>query len=117
MKKICMAIAVTISVAAGTVMAAGPWSNTVSIASVEIDPTATGTSTFLDFTSAVTGKPTACNNLSQVIFVGPADHVKAMTTLATGAFLAGRQVRIYYDGGCTVLSGVSYANVQNIRMF
>jgi len=79
---------------------AGTWSGTTNVASVEIDDTGSGTSTYLSFTSAPTGKP-ACGTSSQVIVGGSTDNVKAITAAAMSAFLAGRDVKMWWDGTCS----------------
>jgi hypothetical protein len=79
---------------------AGVWSNVVQIASIEVDDTGTGTSTYLAFTTTATGKP-SCGTSGQVIVSGSVDNVKAITALATSAFLAGRSVKVYFDGTCS----------------
>jgi hypothetical protein len=113
---ICMSVVLT----QGMAWASTPiWSNAVTIASIELDPNPGGSyqsSTYLTFTTPPTGRPgsapTVCNTSAFVILTGPADHIKAMTTLATAAFLAGRTVKLYWDGTCTG----AYANVQNISI-
>ncbi|MET0790535.1 MAG: hypothetical protein ABW061_03360 [Polyangiaceae bacterium] len=111
MKKVCGAFGLATVLATGTALAAGPWSSAVNIATIELDPTATGTSTYFSFASAPSGKP-ACGTSSQSIVVGPAEHVKAVTNLATAAFLAGKQVKVYWEGTCDT----SYAKIQLITI-
>jgi hypothetical protein len=84
---------------AATALAAGPWSSAVTIATIEIGNTSTGTSTYLGFNQSPSGKP-ACANSWQAVMSGTADNVKSMTALATSAFFAGRTVQVYWDGTC-----------------
>jgi hypothetical protein len=111
MKKVCAAFGLATALASSTALAAGPWSGPVNIATIELDPTGTGTSTYFSFASAPSGKP-ACGTSSQAIVVGPAEHVKAVTNLATAAFLAGKQVKVYWEGTCDT----TYARVQLITI-
>ena len=104
-KKICSAVGLSALLVTGTAMAA--WSNAVTITGIEVDPISTGSQTYLRFSSTPTGKP-GCGTSAQVAFVGNADQIKAMTSLATAAFLSGKTVKVYWDGTCTASV---YANV------
>lgn len=99
-KGLSLVFGLTTLIASGTALAVGPWSNAVNIASIEVDPTATSTVTYLSFTSTPTGRPAACNTGSQYEFTGPVDQIKSMTSLATAAFLSGKTVKIYFTGTC-----------------
>jgi hypothetical protein len=113
LKTISALFALFTMLAAGVAMAAGPWSSAVLISGIELDPVGTtGTSTYLRFASTPSGMP-ACGTAGQVFLSGGSDHVKAMTTLSTAAFLAGRTVKMYWEGGCT--AGV-YANVLDLAI-
>lgn len=82
--------------AAGT--ASASWSDTaVGLTSVEID--APG-GTYVLFTTTPSSKPSVCGSPYGLISVADADEQKALTTLATSAFLAGRTVRVHWTGGC-----------------
>jgi hypothetical protein len=76
----------------------------VKITQVEIDPSTTsganGTASWVGFSPMPNNKP-SCAGGSQVVFVGTAEHVRALTSLATAAFLAGRNVRVNWNGSCT----------------
>jgi hypothetical protein len=96
------------------------WSAAATLAQVEVDSTSAtnGTSTFLGFTGGTlpTNHPT-CATAVQGILAGSTDNVKAMTTLATAAFLAGRSVKVYWDGTCeTALGFPNYGRIINIQM-
>jgi len=95
-----LAVGFATVIASGTALAAAPWSNAVTISSIEVDPTATSSVTYLTFTSTPTGRPAACNTATQFEFTGPVDQIKSMTSLATAAFLSGKTVKIYYTGTC-----------------
>jgi len=107
-------------IASATVWAAGPWSSAVSISSIEVDSTGTagngtpgtGTATYLTFSSTPTGVP-ACSTKTQYVAFGSAEHVKQVTAIASQAFLAGKQIRVFWDSTCE--SG-GYARFMHISM-
>jgi hypothetical protein len=111
-KKVAAALGLLTALTAGTALAIGPWSNAVLISGIELDPAtgAYGSSTYLSFTSTPSGMPSGCSS-TYALLTGPPDHLKAMTTLATSAMLAGRTVKLYWNG-CTG----SYPNVYLISM-
>ena len=111
-KKIASLVVVATALVSGTALAAGPWSSSVTISDIEVDGVTGGTETYLNFTSTPSGKP-ACGTSSQVFLSGNADAVKAMTSVATAAYLAGRPVKVYWDGTC---NGI-YAKVIYVRAF
>lgn len=114
MKKGIFAVVGLVSaLATSAAFAVGPWSNLLTIATIEVDSIAggNGTETYLSFTSTPSGKP-ACGTASQYLATGTADHVKAVTATATAAQLSGRQVKVYWTGTCTG----SYANFMHISL-
>lgn len=79
---------------------AGTWSSQVRIDVVEIDGTGTMPNTYLGFATTPTGKP-ACGTSGWALANGTTDSIRAMTALANSAFLAGRNVEVYWDGTCS----------------
>lgn len=90
---------------------AGTWSSQSLLDVIEIDATGTSPSTYVGFASAVTGKP-ACGTSGWALASGGAENVKAMTAILNSAFLAGRNVEVYWDGTCSS----SYARFTAVRM-
>jgi hypothetical protein len=114
-KKVAAAFGLLAVLTTATAMAIGPWSNAVMISGIELDPNpaagAYGSLTYLSFTSTPTGIPSTCNTSGYFLLVGPPDHLKAMTAMATSAMLAGRTVKLYWNG-CTG----PYPNIYLISM-
>lgn len=109
MKKIAGVVGLFTLLVSSVAMAG--WSSYVSVSSVEIDAVVSGNSlTYLYFSSVPSGKP-SCSTGSAVMS-GSTDSVKAMTNVATAAFLAGKTLRVYWDGTC---SG-SYGNITAVQM-
>jgi hypothetical protein len=94
-----------------TVAFAGWSTNSVKITQIEIGPSsgANGTSTYIGFSQMPNNRP-SCATGSQAVFAGTADHVRALTSVATAAFLAGRTVRVNWNDSCTR----SYGHVTHI---
>ena len=114
MKKIVRAaVGLVALISTGVALAAGPWSNAVVVSQIEIDGVSTGngTETYLSFATSPTGKP-SCGTASQYVMIGSVDNVKAMTVLATSAFLSGHAVKVYWSGSCSSV----YAQIQHIAM-
>ena len=110
-KKLGLALG-AMTIFASSLAAAASWTAPLKITSIEVDPVGNvGTATWLAFSTTPTGKP-ACGKAGQVELTGPADQVKAMTALATAAFLAGKTVTLYWDGGCDG----TYAKVSLLTM-
>ncbi len=92
---------------AGFLLSGAAWAgwstNTVKITQVEIDPSsdagANGTASWIGFSTLPNNRP-ACATGSQAVLVGTPEHVRALTSLATAAFLAGRTVRVNWNGSC-----------------
>lgn len=103
-------------VATATLMSAtaiaGTWSNLVMLDAIELDGTSTTPSTFVGFSTSPSGKP-SCGTSGWSHLYGSADSVKAMTAIANSAFLAGRNVEVYWEGTCT---SSAYARIAAIRM-
>ena len=99
------------SVLTGAVALAGTWSSPFALASIEVDDTGTGTQTFLQYAEpfAPTGVPICGAQAKQFMAGGSADNVKAITDLATSAFVAGRRVKAYFDGTCSTGSATCTA--------
>lgn len=113
MKYIAAKVALVMTLVTSTALAAA-WSTTSStIDMVEIDNVSgTGTSTWVGFTSTPNNKP-GCGTQPQCVFMGSAEHVRAMTSLATAAMLAGRPVRVNWEGTCQT---GGYAKIQHLMM-
>ncbi len=60
----------------------------------------TGSQTYLTF-SSYPNNNAGCTNTSQALVVGHADNAKAITYVATSALVSGKQVRVYWDAGCS----------------
>jgi len=111
-KKLLLGVSIAGLLMSGTALADGPFSNWGNITNIELGPTSTGTSTYLVLSPAPSGRPNGCKTDPQVVLFGPAEHVKAMTSLALSAFLAGKSVRFYYEGTCEG----PYARVKMMQM-
>jgi hypothetical protein len=99
--------------------AAGGWSQALTISSIEVDYTATGSETYLSFTAVPTTKPGCATSTAYALGngqAGPADAIKAQAALANAAFLAGKQVKIYVSDtlGCDAggIARVAYLTIQ-----
>jgi hypothetical protein len=112
-KAISAVVGLVALVSTGVAFAVGPWSNAVVVSQIEVDSVAAGngTETYLSFASTPTGKP-GCATASQYIMTGSADHVKAMTSIATSALLSGHTVKVYWSGSCTS----SYGQILHLAM-
>jgi hypothetical protein len=99
----------------GAAALAGTWSSPFALASIEVDDTGTGTQTFLQYAEpfAPTGVPVCGAQSKQLMASGSADNVKAITDLATSAFVAGRRVKAYFDGTCSTGSATCTAPSAN----
>lgn len=118
-KKMAGIAGLVATLVAGTALAAA-YSNPVIIKIVELADQSTnctgsggcvgnGAQTILTFattpTGASPGRPT-CGDAAAASVVlysptGQVEHIKSMTNVASSAFLAGKAVRIFYEGGCT----------------
>lgn len=124
MKKIASLITTAAILASGSAYAGGTTSAPMTIKSVEVDGGENGTTNgpygFVNFTNA-TGKP-ACGGTAPGILIGSPEQIKAMTSLATAAFLAGRQVIVLWSGDCTQTyhdaagNGGSYARIYDVTL-
>lgn len=95
-------------------------SQPVLITSIEVDDAAgpgagTTTSTYLSFSTAPNNQP-SCQVNSQAVIDGTAEHVRAVTSLATAAMLAGKNVQVAYLSCSTPLAGATYPRVANIKL-
>jgi hypothetical protein len=70
------------------------------ITSVEIGPVSgtTGTTTFLSFSTSPGSVPTCHAGSSQYGLIGSVEHIRALTAMAMSAYLAGRPVRVEWNG-------------------
>jgi len=118
-KKIAAVAGLICLLVAGTAMALS-YSVPVGVRSIEIADTTTtcngstgcvgnGTQTVVTLlstpTGAVPGRP-SCGDATPAIVVlysptGQIDHIKSMTNIATSAFLAGKTLKVFYEGGCS----------------
>lgn len=131
-KKIARVAALVSLLVAGTAMA-DSYSTPTAILSIEVADqsvsTCTGTGgcvgngsqtvvTFVTTPAGAVPPPPACGDPfpSSVILYSPsghAEHIKSLASLATTAFLAGKPVKVFYEGGCT--SGVAHAKALVIQ--
>lgn len=88
------------------------WSSQALIDAVELDGTAAVPQTYVGFATTPSGKPSCGSGTGWALLHGSADSAKAMTTIATSAFLAGRNVEVHWDGSCTN----GYARITAVRM-
>ena len=128
-KKVAGVVGMLALLASSTAMALS-LTNPLSIKSIETDATSgtcTGSSgctgngsiTYVQFTTVPAGAnpaaPACTTSTDTVVLYSPqgqAEAIKSMSSIATAAFLAGKTVRIFYDGTCS--SG--YARVVSIQM-
>jgi hypothetical protein len=100
MKKIAGVVGLLTLLVSSVAMAAAGWGGYATVSSIEVDAVTTGNSlTYVYFSTVPAGKP-SCTSTGQAVMTGSTDSVKAMTSVVTAAFLAGRSVRVYYDGTC-----------------
>jgi hypothetical protein len=100
-----------------TVPALATWSQALTISTIEVDNTATGSATYVMFTATPTGKPACATSLFFGLgggSSGSADAIKAQAALATAAFLAGKSVKVNLDSSCDVggFGRVSFIQMQ-----
>ncbi len=92
----------------GVALAVSPpaWSTgATTVTNIEVGAVGTtGTQTYLTF-SSYPNNNAGCTNTSQAFVVGHADNVKAITSIASAALLSGKQVRVYWDAGCSGVYG------------
>ena len=114
MKNIKTALGAIAFLVSGTAMAAG-FSTPVNVTQVEVDSSGAtnGTSTYLTFSAIPNNRPTCTGQGDQMVLAGSAENVKALTSLATAAWLSGKVVRVYFDP-VTACDG-PYARIVNIR--
>ena len=124
-KKIAGVSALVSLLFAGTAMAIS-YSTPVAILSIEVGETTStctgtggcvgnGTQTTVTFKTPPAGanpaRPTCGDGSPASVILyspeGQADHVKALASVATAAFLAWKPVKIFYDADCT--GGVAHA--------
>jgi hypothetical protein len=93
-------------------VATAGWSAATRVTQVEIDTISNGPgfATYLGFSSKGIGRPDCATSL-QGVLVGSLDHVKNMTNLALAAFLAGKNVKVYWASTC--ING-SYGQIERI---
>jgi len=117
MKKVSKTIGTLVGMsailAASTAAAALTWSNFVTLSGVDVEAQGTtGVIVWVGSTTAPTNKP-ACGTAGEYELYGSADAVKAITNTATAAYLAGKQVKLLFDGACDG----SYAHVVGVTTF
>jgi hypothetical protein len=110
-KKIVAAVGLSIALMSTSAFAS--WSNPFPLIGVEIDgvTTGNGTTTYLTVAANTAAGMPACSTKLQFLVKGSPDHVKAITALATSAFLSGHYVRVNFEGTCT---SSGYAFVDNL---
>lgn len=112
MKKIVHVAGLLAVALASAVASAAGFSEYAPIQSIEVDGVTTGNSeTYLYFTTLPSQNKPACATAG-VLMIGSTDSVKSMTSIATAAFLAGRTVRMYWDGACIS----TYGKITAIQM-
>lgn len=115
MKKIVASAFLILALAPAASAWAAAWSGPATIASVDVESDASasnGTTTYLTFTpTAPANRPTCGTTNAQAEMIGTAEHVRAMTSLATAAFLAGRTIKVYWAGCNSVYPTISMLQV------
>jgi hypothetical protein len=91
-------LAATVLYGAGA-YAAG-WSNAVTISGVEADYISSTSKVYINFSSIANSNKPACASGDEALVAGSTDHVRNVLSLATAAFLAEKQVRVYWSGTC-----------------
>lgn len=87
-----------ISLSAASAVAA--WSsNAVAVIGVETDYISSASKLYVHFGTAPNGKP-SCASGTEAVVSGNAEHVRNMLTVASGAFLSGKTVRVNWTGSC-----------------
>lgn len=107
-----------LGLAAGTMFlssaALAAWSDAVYIKTIESGASdGSAGVAYLEFTTTPANKP-ACGTAGQVRLSGTADNVKSLQSVALAAFLAGKRVKVYFDGTC--VAGSTYAKVPVITI-
>ena len=106
MKRLALTLGLAGFLVSGVAFAGWSTNTGVKITQVEADSgtnsttAPNGTSTWIGFSSLPNNRP-GCATGSQAVVAGTAEHIKAVTSLATAAFLAGRTVRVNWSGNCT----------------
>lgn len=114
MNKLKLAIGfVTTAMLMSATAIAGTWSSQVLLDAIELDGTAATPATFVGFATTPSGKPSCGNGTGWAHLYGSADSVKAMTSVVNSAFLADRNVEVYWEGTCT---NSTYARIAAVRM-
>ena len=97
----------------------GDLSNAVLLTSVEIDGGEPGTTnpitTYLEFATTPVGKPT-CGGTRPSFLQGSPEQMKAQTSLALAAFLAGKKVKVFWQGACSTIGTSQYAKISHITI-
>jgi hypothetical protein len=124
MKKVVIPVVLSSSLIALTASAGLSGIKKLTSVDVETISVGNGTTTYLQFQDSPGGRSCGAG-APQVVAKGSADHVKAMTSVATAAFLAGKSVQVSFDGTCVTSSGAAcssttsagcYANFTGITM-
>jgi hypothetical protein len=101
-KRLTLWLGVSVLLVSAVAAAYSPqWSAPFMLTSVEVDDAGSGSATFLGFSTLPATPPPCGTGALQFMATGSADQVKAVTAMATSAFLAGRQVKVYFDGNCS----------------
>lgn len=97
--------------AAGTAMASLTWSNFVTLSGLDVESTGASGAliVWVGTTTTPTNKP-SCGTSTAYELSGSADAVKALISAANSAYLAGKPVKLLWDGTCDS----SYAKVVGI---
>ncbi|MFZ5897081.1 MAG: hypothetical protein ACOY0T_38845 [Myxococcota bacterium] len=105
MKKLAGIVGLGVLLVNSVALAAG-WSQYTTLTSVEVDSVTTGMSgTYLGFSSSVSSNKPACATATLGVLTGSVDSVKTMTSVVTATFLAGKSIRVYWDGTCSGIYG------------
>jgi hypothetical protein len=81
--------------------ASAGWSSTenVRINRIEIVSSSAVSTTFLAFSSMPNNRP-SCHTATEAVVEGSVEHKVLVTEVATAAYLAGKKVRVYWNGQC-----------------
>jgi hypothetical protein len=96
--------------------ASANWStNSVTLTGIEID---SSTLTYLSFSATPTNKPSCTASGQGLINLSASlDSQKALTSLATAAFLAGKTVTVHWTGSCSAsIGGFTYPLIDSLSV-
>jgi hypothetical protein len=100
-KSWCVGLGVSlVALLSAAAVSAASWSTYGYVSIVEVDSSSTVPLVFLTFASSPAVTKPSCSTQVEVVSSANADGTKAIAALVTSAFLAGKQVAVYFDGTC-----------------